>query len=106
MTSSPGIPGAHRVDTVYDAVLFDMDGVVTDTAAIHAAAWKQLFDQVLQDPRLRVKDPAHRFDPIVDYRRYVMPVPASSWVSATSILPSAAAPGLDLLAVEEDLNRT
>lgn len=71
MNEVPRLPGTHRVDTVYDAVLFDMDGVVTDTAGIHAAAWKQLFDQVLQDPRVRVADPERTFDPVVDYRRYV-----------------------------------
>ena len=63
--------GAHDLEAVYDAVLFDMDGVVTDTAAIHAAAWKQLFDQVLRDPRVHVDDPERTFDPVVDYRRYV-----------------------------------
>jgi len=55
----------------YDAVIFDMDGVVTDTAAVHAAAWKELFDAVLADPRsglARVPDP---FDVEADYRRYV-----------------------------------
>ena len=31
----------------YDAVLFDMDGVITRTAEIHADAWKQLFDEYL-----------------------------------------------------------
>lgn len=31
-----------------DAVIFDMDGVVTQTATLHAAAWKQLFDDFLQ----------------------------------------------------------
>ena len=31
----------------YDAVLFDMDGVVTDTAPVHEAAWKRTFDQFL-----------------------------------------------------------
>ena len=30
------------------AVIFDMDGVVTDTADAHFAAWKQVFDEVLQ----------------------------------------------------------
>ena len=28
----------------FDAVIFDLDGVLTDTATVHAAAWKQLFD--------------------------------------------------------------
>ena len=32
----------------YDAVLFDLDGVITDTANLHAACWKQMFDEYLQ----------------------------------------------------------
>lgn len=31
-----------------DAVIFDLDGVITDTASVHAAAWKQMFDQFLE----------------------------------------------------------
>lgn len=31
----------------FDAVIFDTDGVVTDTAVVHAAAWKRLFDEYL-----------------------------------------------------------
>ena len=54
----------------YDAVIFDMDGVVTDTAAMHAAAWKQLFDDVLADPRAGTPQ-AVPFDLDLDYRRYV-----------------------------------
>ncbi|MFC5999600.1 beta-phosphoglucomutase family hydrolase [Quadrisphaera sp. GCM10027208] len=52
-----------------DAVIFDMDGVVTDTARVHAQAWKQLFDGVLADPRVGAA--GEPFDPDVDYRRYV-----------------------------------
>ena len=36
----------HRLRR-YRAVIFDMDGVVTDTAGVHAAAWKELFDEAL-----------------------------------------------------------
>lgn len=32
----------------FDAVLFDLDGVVTQTAKVHAASWKQLFDEYLE----------------------------------------------------------
>ena len=32
----------------YDAVLFDLDGVLTRTASVHAAAWKRLFDEFLE----------------------------------------------------------
>ena len=30
----------------YDAVLLDLDGVITDTATIHATCWKQMFDGI------------------------------------------------------------
>ena len=32
----------------FDAVLFDLDGVITATARIHASAWKQAFDEILK----------------------------------------------------------
>ncbi|HZK58301.1 MAG TPA: beta-phosphoglucomutase family hydrolase [Cryobacterium sp.] len=56
--------------TAYDAVIFDMDGVVTDTASVHAGAWKALFDEVL--PGLAGSPgPAAPFDVVADYRRSV-----------------------------------
>jgi beta-phosphoglucomutase family hydrolase len=45
-------PTASAALSPFDAVIFDLDGVVTDTATVHEAAWKQLFDQVLEDPRI------------------------------------------------------
>jgi beta-phosphoglucomutase-like phosphatase (HAD superfamily) len=33
----------------FDAVLFDLDGVLTPTASIHAAAWKRMFDDFLHE---------------------------------------------------------
>lgn len=51
----------------YEAVIFDMDGVVTDTATVHAAAWKSLFDEVMP---LLAPDAAP-FDQVEDYRRSV-----------------------------------
>lgn len=52
----------------FAAVIFDLDGVITDTARVHAAAWKRLFDQelALRGPG----EPARPFD-MDDYRRYV-----------------------------------
>ena len=32
----------------HDAVLLDLDGVITDTANMHAACWKQMFDEYLK----------------------------------------------------------
>ena len=53
------------------AVIFDMDGVVTDTASIHAAAWKQMFDAYLRERSQRSGEPFRPFDIDTDYRRYV-----------------------------------
>jgi beta-phosphoglucomutase family hydrolase len=52
------------------ACLFDMDGVVTRTAVVHDAAWKQMFDDSL---RSRASSPANfvPFDPVKDYDEYV-----------------------------------
>src|SRR5688572_18774389 len=59
----------------FDAVLFDLDGVLTSTAAIHAAAWKRMFDQYLRDhaPAAGHADAARfrPFDIDLDYKRYV-----------------------------------
>ncbi len=58
-----------RTANGYAAVVFDMDGVVTDTAAVHAAAWTELFNDVL--PALSGGDGRPQFDPIKDYRELV-----------------------------------
>jgi trehalose-phosphatase len=54
-----------------DAVLFDLDGVVTRTAKQHAAAWKELFDGYLRRRAARENVPVQLFDVDHDYRRYV-----------------------------------
>ena len=53
----------------YDAVVFDMDGVITDTATVHAAAWKRTFDGYLAGRRA-AQMPEHPFI-TQDYLRYV-----------------------------------
>jgi hypothetical protein len=47
-------------DPAFAAVIFDMDGAVTDTAGVHAAAWQALFDQVL--PTLAASRDVEPFD--------------------------------------------
>jgi len=54
-----------------DAVLFDMDGVVTDTASIHAACWKTMFDEYLKKWAQRNGQPFRPFDVATDYKLYV-----------------------------------
>jgi beta-phosphoglucomutase family hydrolase len=53
------------------ACLFDLDGVLTQTAKVHAAAWKQMFDEFLRDWSERNGEPFHPFDRPTDYDEYV-----------------------------------
>ena len=55
----------------YDAVLFDLDGVLTKTATVHAAAWKKLFDRFLEQRAADTGEAFVAFDIDADYRRYV-----------------------------------
>jgi beta-phosphoglucomutase family hydrolase len=52
----------------YDAVLLDLDGVITDTATIHAACWKQMFDAYLQQRAAESGAPFRPFEIATDYR--------------------------------------
>lgn len=54
-----------------DAVLFDLDGVLTRTAELHAKAWKRLFDDYLSQRPAAAGEDHGRFDEDRDYRRYV-----------------------------------
>src|SRR3954471_9563414 len=55
----------------YDAVLLDLDGVITDTASIHAACWKQMFDEYLQARATRRGEAFRPFEIATDYVPYV-----------------------------------
>jgi beta-phosphoglucomutase family hydrolase len=54
-----------------DTCLFDLDGVLTDTASVHNAAWKQMFDEYLRERASRTGEPFVAFDSGADYARYV-----------------------------------
>lgn len=73
----PGDPGGSLavgpvvpVDRI-DAVIFDTDGVITDTARVHAAAWKSVFDSFLRARAARLGEPFRPFDVRDDYLAYV-----------------------------------
>jgi Cof subfamily protein (haloacid dehalogenase superfamily)/beta-phosphoglucomutase family hydrolase len=53
------------------ACLFDLDGVLTQTAKLHAAAWKQMFDEYLRERSRRDGQPFVPFDTVHDYTLYV-----------------------------------
>jgi beta-phosphoglucomutase family hydrolase len=62
MTTTLGLPEAIQ------ACLFDLDGVVTRTAVVHAAAWKETFDAFLRE---REGEDFRPFDSAGDYDEYV-----------------------------------
>jgi beta-phosphoglucomutase family hydrolase len=60
-----GLPAA------VSACLFDLDGVLTQTAKVHAAAWQQMFDDYLRARAARTGEAFVAFDPVADYDEYV-----------------------------------
>lgn len=54
-----------------DAAIFDMDGVVTETARVHARAWKEVFDELLHARAVARGEPLEPFHIETDYRRSV-----------------------------------
>ncbi len=74
----PGEPGpghyACAVLGLPDSIrgcLFDLDGVLTKTAKVHAAAWKEMFDDFLRERAQQTGGPNAAFDPVTDYDEYV-----------------------------------
>ena len=63
--------GTRPADLGFEAVLFDLDGVVTRTARLHAAAWKELFDDFLRGWAKERKESFRAFDVESDYLTYV-----------------------------------
>lgn len=65
MSELLGLPRSVR------ACLFDLDGVLTDTASVHTRAWKAMFDTYLSARSERTGEPFVPFDPVDDYLRFV-----------------------------------
>lgn len=57
--------------THFKAVIFDLDGVITDTAAVHSQAWKQMFDEYLRSQAEITGAPFLEFSHEADYLPYV-----------------------------------
>src|SRR5262249_34597270 len=60
-----GVPDTTR------GLLFDLDGVLTQTAKQHAAAWKLMFDEFLAERAQHTNEPFVPFDAGIDYDTYV-----------------------------------
>lgn len=55
----------------FDAVLFDLDGVLTATARLHAEAWKRTFDEYLETRAARSGEPFRPFDSREEYKKHI-----------------------------------
>ncbi len=55
----------------FEAVIFDMDGVVTRTAAVHSMAWKKMFDEYLYYREKEYREPFREFTHAGDYLSFV-----------------------------------
>lgn len=60
-----------RLPSGITACLFDLDGVLTKTATVHAAAWQEMFDEYLRARARRTGAKFVPFDPVADYDAYV-----------------------------------
>ena len=69
LSAMVGLPEGVR------ACLFDLDGVLTQTAKVHAAAWKEMFDGFLRERAAQASGPFRPFDPVADYDEYVDGMP-------------------------------
>jgi beta-phosphoglucomutase family hydrolase len=71
-TGSPrSAPARLGLPDAVTACLFDMDGVLTQTAKVHAAAWKRMFDEFLRRRAERTGERFVPFDDVKDYDEYV-----------------------------------
>src|SRR5271155_4142638 len=55
----------------FDAVIFDMDGVITKTAVVHSLAWKKMFDEYLHFREKTYHEPFKEFTHVDDYLPFV-----------------------------------
>ena len=69
-----GLPDSIR------GCLFDLDGVLTQTATVHATAWKEMFDAFLEQQAVLRGGPFVPFDPVSDYGAYVDGMPRADGV--------------------------
>ena len=64
-------PDLHNSEYSFEAVIFDLDGVITKTASVHARAWKATFDAYLKLRESRDGEPFKEFTHKDDYLPYV-----------------------------------
>jgi beta-phosphoglucomutase family hydrolase len=100
-------PGRRRLTHLdlnrLDAIIFDIDGVLTDTATVHAAAWQKVFDTFLHD---RFGTDVQPFDAETEYRQYVDGKPrldgVQNFLEARGLLQEVRRDEIDELAAQKD----
>lgn len=81
MVSAMSVP--RRIELGgFEGFLFDLDGVVTRTALLHAAAWKRLFDEYLAGRATAEGSALVPFDAVEDYLKYVDGRPRAAGVES------------------------
>ena len=75
MSERAGEHGPTGLPAHVKACLFDLDGVLTQTAKVHAAAWQEMFDDYLRARAARTGEKFVPFDPVADYDEYVDGLP-------------------------------
>jgi beta-phosphoglucomutase family hydrolase len=64
-------PPDLQLPSAIEACLFDLDGVLTDTASAHADAWQEMFDVFLRTRATRDREAFVPFDRVQDYDEYI-----------------------------------
>ena len=84
-------PGSIMNKSSIDAIIFDMDGVITNSTPLHSQAWKEMFDQFLKVQAKKTSIPFQEFTHEGDYLKYVDGKPR--YIGVKSFLESR---GVDL----------
>ena len=79
------------------AGLFDLDGVLTNTAAVHDKAWQEMFDAFLRERAERTSESFVAFDPVADSVRYVEGKPRADGVRDTGEADALREHGADIV---------
>jgi trehalose-phosphatase len=82
MSTQGTVQGIRVAGSEVDAAIFDLDGVITQTARVHARAWKRMFDEYLRERSERRNEPFLPFSIAEDYPRYVDGKPRYDGVSS------------------------
>ena len=93
------------METDLQAIILDMDGVVTQTARQHAAAWKETFDPVLQECAARAGTDYLPFDDHGDYLRYIDGKPRRAGILSFLEARALALPDSEIKSLEEAKSR-